>query len=297
MPATLGQFGYAGPGVGGTEDTTRFRSGPIWGSFPMTRYLYNPDHFVWWWDDFDVTPALTSATTAINRYPYMSYIDSSNTIVKVLTEKMLGVLRLATDATDNDAPVVSMAGDSVCVCISDTAGDDMPLWFESRWRKSSVTDNQCAIHNGFCEETRAVDDGLLTDNTGTIIQSGGSYTIDDIGFNVRQDNGEELDFQWGKASGAGVELIAALDSLVASTWVKTGFKYQPAVTNKPAAQRIAVFLNGVENSTYGTATQVATATFPDAEELQWAVGSKNGEGTATDFDIDWVCFAQEKRSS
>jgi hypothetical protein len=297
MPAHLGQFGYAGPAVGGTEDTTRFKSGSIWASFPKTRHLYNEDHFVYHWDDFDRTPSLTSATTAVNRASYMSYIDTSNTITRVVTEKMLGVLRLSTDATDNDAPVITMPGDYVQVVISDTAGDDMPLWFESRWRKSSVTDNQCAMHNGFCEETRAIDDGLLTDNTGTIIQSGGNYTIDDIGFNVRQDNGEELDFQWGKASGAGVELIAALDSLVASTWVKTGFKYQPASTGKPAAERIAVFLNGVENATHGTATQVATATFPDAEELQWAFGSKNGEGTATDLDIDWVCFAQEKRSS
>ena len=291
MPATLGQFGYGGPAVGGAEDTSRFRSGPIWATFPMTRHLYNPGHFVWWWDDFDVTPALTSATTAINRYPYMSYIDTSNTIVKLATEKMLGVLRLSADATDNDGPVVSMAGDANCVVISDTAGDDMPLWFESRWRKSSVTDNQCAMFNGLCEETRAIDDGLLIDDTGVLAD------IDHIGFNVAQDNGEELNFAFTKSGQTDTELIAAMDSLAADTWYKDGFKYQPAVTSKPAAQRVAVFLNGSEQSTYVTATQIAAATFPDAEELQWAFGIKCGEATAVTGDVDWVGFAQEKRNS
>ena len=56
-------------------------------------------------------------------------------------------------------------------------------------------------------------------------------------------------------------------------------------------------LNGSEQSTYGTAAQIALATFPDAEELQWATGAKGGEGTAATYDVDWVGCAQEKRNS
>ena len=291
MPPHMGQFNYAGPAKGGTEDTSRFRSPAIWGSFPMTRHLYNPDHFVWWWDDFDFMPALTDATTAINRYPYMSYIDTSNTIVKLATEKMLGVLRLSADATDNDGPVVSMAGDANCVVISDTAGDDMPMWFESRWRKSSITNNQAAFFNGFVEETRAVNDGVLTDDSGIIIA-----TIDAIGFRALHDAGSELDFAYQKASAA-VQEIANIDTLVADTWYKNGFKYQPAATAKPAAERVAVFVNGIENATYVTGTNIAAATFPDAEEVQWAFALKTGEATAVTADVDWVGFAQEKRNT
>jgi hypothetical protein len=259
----------------------------------MTRYLYNPDHYFWWWDDFDMTPTLTTASGAINRYPYMSFIDSSDTIVKLATEKMLGVLRLTMAATDNNAPFITAAGDYNSLMISDTAGDDMPLWYEHRWRKSSVANDRTAMFGGLCEEARATagTQGLLTTNAGVLAD------IDHIGFNVAQDAGAELNFAYTKSGQTDTELIAAVDTLVADTWYKNGFKYQPASTGKPTSQRVSVHINGSEQSTYVTATQIAAATFPDGEELMFAFGIKEGTGTGGTADLDWVGYAQEKRSS
>lgn len=264
----------------------RFLSKNIWSSFPRREHLDDFTKYSYWEDDFTNVPALTLNTAAVNRYPYMSFIDTSDTIVALATVKMNGVLRLANAATDNNAPVITLAGDTGnAFMISDTAGDNQPLWFEARWRKSIITDNGMAMFLGLCEEARAVNNGLLIDDTGVLAD------IDHIGFNVAQDNGEELNFAWTKSGQADVELIAALDTLVASTWYKSGFRYD---TTGDALRRIRVYQNNVEQSTWGTATQIATATFPDAEELTFAFGSKDGTGAAGNLDIDWVRIAQHQ---
>lgn len=274
----------------GSERTgDRLTSPALWEKFNSYERVHEAFSHVYWEDDFHVTPVLTTASGAINRYPYMSYIDTGNTITTLATEKMLGVLRFSVDASDNDGPVITMQGnDGTQVVISDTAGDDMPLWFEARWRKSSVTDNQCAMFLGLTEEARGVDNGLLVDDTGVLAD------IDHIGFNVAHDNGEELNFAYTKSGQTDVELIAAVDSLVIDTWYKNGFKYIP--TND-TAERITVYVNNLPQSTFVTGTQIATATFPDAEELVFSAGVKAGEATAVTMDLDWVRLAQKIRAT
>lgn len=273
------------------EITDRFLSPNIWSGFPDAEKQRDPSRYFDFFDDFDRVPSLTAATTAVNRASYMSYIDTSDTIVALATEKNNGVLRLSVAATDNNGPVITFPGDTAnCMVISDTAGDDLPAWFEARWRKSSVTDNQCAVFIGVCEEGRCINNGVLTDDDGVLAD------IDHIGFNVAHDNGEELNFAFTKSGQTDTELIAALDSLVASTWVKTGFRYDPGLLGL-TTERIKVFLNNAMNSTFVTATQIAAATFPDAEEMTFAACAKAGEATAVTFDIDWLRIAQKKRAS
>ena len=275
-------------------NTDRRRQQAIVGSFPRARHLDNPEDFLYWWDDFHFIPSLTSATGAVNRYPYMSYIDTSDTITTLATEKSRGVLRLTTAGTDNNAPVITMQGnDGNHVMFDDnTAADRRNLWFDSRWRKDSVADNICAMFVGFVEEARAVNNGLMTDDSAVLIT-----TIDGIGYRVLQDNGEELDFTWQTASQTNQEkanLVTTTNSaatgLVASTWIKTGFRYD---VDAEVAKRIKLFINNKEDAGYITATNMAAATFPDGEELVFAAGSKNGAGTAALFDLDWIWFAQE----
>jgi len=267
----------------GAENTDRFPSMAIWASFPMMEHLQRKGRFQEFFEDFTLTTLLETAAVDDEQL-FASYIDTGNTIQPLPTEKNRGVLRLATDATDNDGPVITMCGNvGANLMISDTAGDDKKLWFEARWKKSSITDNQCAMFIGLTEEARAVDNGLLTDDAGILAD------IDHIGFNVAHDNGEELNWAYTKAGQVDTEVIAAMDSLVADTYVKTGFVYDPA---RDTANRIAAYLNNVEQSTYVTGTNIAAATFPDAEEMCFSAGSKNGEATATNFDIDWIGFAQ-----
>ena len=277
------------------NDSDRHPQKAIWGDYPYDQKDRHPTQWIYWFDDFTFVPSLTSATTAVNRWPYMSYIDTGNTIVALATTKTIGVLRLSVDASDNDGPVITLPGDaSVAFMLDDnTAADRRKLWFDARWKKSSVTDNQCAVFIGLTEEARAVDNGLMADDSAAI-----TTTIDAIGWRVLQDNGEELDFVWQKASQTPVELVAAAvtttnsdaTGLVADTYIKTGFKYDP---ERPAANRIATYINNVQGTAWGTATQMAAATFPDGEELVFAAGAKAGEATAVTFDIDWIRMAQK----
>ena len=226
---------------------------------------------------------------------YDRYIDTSNTIrVTAATEtNYFGSVALITDGTDNDAPVlhrvVPLNAAGVVTApyvISDTAGSAFPLWFEARLKKSSVTDNQCAFAIGLASgilDTRAADNGLLTDNTGDIVDS-----ISFIGFRCLHDNGEELDFVYQDgAQTAPVETIANIASLTADTWFKVGFYFEP---RGDSSQRITIFYNGMPQSTFVTATNIAASTFPDGDMMGFVVGSKNGEATATTLTLDyWEC--------
>lgn len=267
------------------EITDRFLSPAIWASFPWQERMRDPSTYLDHFDDFHNLPDLSADA---NGDLYATYIDTSNTISTLVSEKMNGVCRLSLDATDNDGPVLQMSGTGNCVMISDTAGDDLPLWFEARWRKSSVSDNAIACFIGLAEEALTADDGVLVDDTGVLTDK------DHIGFNVAHDNGEELNFAYVKAGQTDNELMAALDSLVAATWVKTGFQYSP---DFPTTQRIKIHLNNSEQSTYVTGALIAAAAFPDAEELTPTFAAKNGTGATSQLDIDWFRIAQKMRAS
>lgn len=273
----------------------RHNQAAIWGDFPYQNRFRFPTQWIYWFDDFTFVPSLTSATTAVNRWPYMSYIDTSDTIVALATTKTIGVLRLSVAATDNNAPVITLSGDaSVAFMLDDnTTADRRKLWFDARWKKSIVTDNGVSIFMGLSEEARSVNNGLMTDDDGLPIT-----TIDVVGFNVLQDNGEELDFVWQKASAAKQEHAAlvtttnsAATGLAADTYIKTGFKYDP---EEPTATRMGIYINNIEDANHLTGTQMAAATFPDGEELVFAAGAKVGAGAAATFDIDWIEIAQRQ---
>lgn len=262
-----------------SESSDRLPSENVWASFPMEECLYYPGRYFYWWDDFHNVPLLTTNTA--DEAVYASYIDTSNTITALATEKNRGVLRLLADATDNDGPVVTMQGNTGNSILLDdnTAADRCDLWYEHRFRKSSITAEQCAVFIGFVEEARAADNGLMADDSGIP-----TATIDALGFSCLHASPAALDFVWQKASQTRQE-IADVDVLVASTWYKNGFRYNTAnLTDK----RGIVYINNVDFGTYLTGTQMAASTFPDGEELVWAAGLKTGEATSVTMDLDWI---------
>jgi hypothetical protein len=106
-----------------------------------------------------------------------------------------------------------------------------------------------------------------------------------IGFNLAEAASATMTFAYRKAGQALTVNIAALKTIVAATWYKFGFLYDGAA---PTNKRIRVFVDGEEQSTYVTATNIAAATFPSGEELNPLIGLKNGAGAVTQWDVDWV---------
>ena len=133
--------------------------------------------------------------------------------------------------------------------------------FEVRFKVGQVTDSYNAFL-GLSEE------GLAAANT--ISDAGALADRDLLGFAILEADGDSVDFVYNKASAGGVTTkIDGLKTLAADTFVNLGFCYDPAA---PADRRIAVFVDNVEQSTYVTATNIAAATFPDAEELAFLAG-------------------------
>lgn len=205
---------------------------------------------------------------------YRSYEDTGGSIVNLASE-VGGVLRITTDTTDNDEVWLQPgSATSVFGKISDTAGEDKLLIFEARVRFGQTANGNAFI--GLTEEGLAAAD--------TITDAGAWADKDAIGFLVLEDDSDGIDFIYKKAGQTLQTKISVAQQITADTWYKLGFVYDP---NAPEAKRITVFVDGVDEGTYVTATNIATATFPDDEELQPLFGVKNSSGAVTRIDLDW----------
>lgn len=275
--------------LGGSADTRRIFSPDLWYGCPIHDIregivdgIIDEDEFV----NADNEDGSDNS--------YLRYIDTGNTIRTLATNTTAlatgvrgGVLRFSTDATDNDGPVIQRqtANGAAPFLLGNTADFAWPFWAEFRIRKSSITDNQCAFAVGLAQVGRAANDGLLEDDTGDIVDS-----ISFIGFRVKHDAGEELDFVYqDSAQTAPTETMTNISAMVASTWIKVGFRYDPWDV---AARKMKIFFNNQAQSTYVTTTNIDAATFPENDAMSFVCGCKNGEATAVDFDIDWYRIVQ-----
>lgn len=209
---------------------------------------------------------------------YKSYEDTGSTVAQQ-ADDVKGVLQLTTDTTDNDE-IWLQAGYSAGVhaMISDTAGSDFKQAFECRVAVAQITDTY-NMFVGLAEEGLAAAD--------TVTDAGALASKDFIGFEILEANGDAINFIWAKAGQTKVTLISGVQVPVADTYYKLGFLYDPTA---PAAKRIKVFVDNVEQGTYGTATQIAAATFPDGEELAFLFGLKNGAGASKNVSCDWWAY-------
>lgn len=219
--------------------------------------------------------------------PYTGAIDASCTIAQLATGGNLGVVRLSQDGSDNDEIWLSPgSATSVMGAINHaTAADRRIVAYEARFRVSSVADDVLAVFLGLGEEGLAAVD-TKADNTGALADK------DYIGFDsVHANSGTagtnaKLNFVYNEASGAGpVTAISTVQTMVADTWYKVGFIYDPY---EQPSKRIKIFVDGVEQSTHVTDANIIDSTkFPDGEELNPLVGCKAGTGTASTMDVDW----------
>lgn len=217
---------------------------------------------------------------------YASYIDTGVTI-KQKAAVVGGQAEIAGNDADNDEGVLSTHGPLFQV--SDTAGAEKRLWFEARWAKASIANNALATFLGLGFDHG---DGVplsktlcLTDDDANL----GAFSY--LGFHVDQADGDAVDFVYKAEGGAQTVKIAGVHVPVAATFVQLGFMFDPFAE---AAKRIKVYVDGVEQSTYVTATNIATATFPDAEPLGMVWCAKVGAAAEIKSQLDWWAGFQER---
>lgn len=232
-------------------------------------------------DDFLAPRALDTYTDLFSEMAYTSYIDTGGTLTQLADEDG-GVLALTTDGTDEDE-IWLVAGDGTGPLgfISDTAGSDYITAFEVRYKINTIANSAMSHYVGLSSPAAAAAD-IVTDATGAF--AGDAF----IGFRTLLD-GDAIDFVYKAAGQTLVVTITGAAVPVADTFLKLGFIYDPTA---PAAKRIKVYVDNVEESTYVTSTNIAAATFPDAEALTFRAGYKNTTAVAGELALDWWAFAQ-----
>jgi len=239
-------------------------------------------------DDFSAIHTAGTLTDLISEHPYLICADdtSNHSVVGAADEKG-GVLQLKIDAAaaaNEEIGIELGDGTGQLGQISDTAGDAHLTAFECCLKVSTITDGKLAMLAGLVGPG-SVDGDTLTDTSG--IPTAANHGI---GFNIKADDGNAIDFFYEAAGQTRVDVIEGIEVPAADTLVKLGFIYDPDAI---PAKRITVYVNNIEQGTYVTATQIAAATFPDAEALTFAFAMKGIAGsTALEAGIDWWAFAQ-----
>ena len=255
----------------------------VWARIPLGK-MVDPNGGKFVFDDFLTFGG--SVTSNVGTYfsqggAYRTYEDNGGSVAQIATSTR-GEVEIQTDGTDNDEVWMSPGGAaSVLGAISDTAGADLLMIFEACVKLSQITSGNAFV--GLGEEGLAAAD--------TITDSDALADKDLIGFAQLADDLDAFDFVYRMAGQAVQTKVSVAHTIVADTYVKLGFVYDPLA---PAAKRITVYVNGVDSGTYVTATNIAAATFPDAEELNAIFGVKNGAAAAKKLTVDWWAFYQAK---
>lgn len=265
----------------GAGNSERGLSGALWSRIPS--HAVDPRSCKFLYEEFDGFGGLVATNVGGYASPlgwYKSYEDTGGAIAPLATS-VTGVLEIATDATDNDEIWLQYgSGTSVLGKISDTAGDTFPLIFECRLNVDQIASGNVFV--GLGEEGLAAAD--------TITDAGALASKDLIGFQSLEATPTVFDFVYRKAGQAAQVVKTGAHTAVADTFVKLGFIFDPKA---PTAKRITAFVNGVEVTTYVTGTNIAAATFPDAEELSPLFGVKNSTTVAKKLRLDWWAFYQQ----
>ena len=209
--------------------------------------------------------------------------NASGVILSQLASESSGVIRVTGNDADNDESILQY-GTAGCVKINKAANDPKVLAFEARFRKPDVGDNEVGMFLGLASEALNSAAAILTDDDAAMAD------IDHIGFHVDQADGDALDFVYTKAGQTDTIQIAGVQALsTTDTWYKVGFLLNPGA---PPANRIRIFVDNVEQSTYVTETEVAASDFPEDEEMTLTWATKTGAAAAKQVDLDWWAVGQ-----
>jgi hypothetical protein len=247
--------------------------------------FYNEDTF--FWDDFKMLSKAAPAISGLTIGPlasegggYNYYLDTATSACGIAGDatSLDGICRITTGATDNhEGWIQAGAGGNLALF---TATNPQKMWFEARLSTAQITTTS-NYFVGLGEENLAAAD--------TITDAGAMADKDWIGFFALEAASQTLNFGYKKAGQTAQTIIAGLQTMVANTFYKVGFSYDPMA---PAAQRIKVWLNGVVQTTYVTAANIAAATFPLEQKMAPLFGVKNNNA-AVSAALDWWAFSQE----
>lgn len=265
----------------------------------------SPDLYNRFFDDFRGVPTITTSSGAdvsagVALTPWQSPMPGWEVFIDDPASGVAGIRALTSGADAGNGVIIlddivsgTGAADSAVVLqahpgnffrISDAASEAKKLGFECRFKVSNVTDGVSSFFIGLAQS------GLCTATEALITNAHDLAAISAIGVFRPDADGDGLDVVYKDSAGATTTNAANAITLVADTWYKFGFLYEPEA---PADEKIRVWLSGTESSTRITATNIAASTFPDADWLVPTIGLKTDSSTQTLLSVDWIHVLQE----
>jgi hypothetical protein len=253
-------------------------------------------------NDFDNINTVTATTAAAVIGPghgYHAFFEDTGDLddITQLGNTRDGVIRIsAGDGADDDSVAIMTGGGRGSVgTISRAAAAARLTICEFRFRKTLVANDKGSVFLGLGEQpASAIARAGVADG---IIGADDNLADDDsIGFLIDSVDGDALSFRYMKESGTETIVIASAQTLVANTFYKVGFIYDPSA---PESQQIAIYIDNVEQSTYVTGTLMdVSADFPSGEFMNMCVINKGSVGTTPDdIELDWWSFYQSGKLS
>lgn len=248
-----------------TANTSRYPSPGIWTR--LDALSERDGRTVGLWDDF-VGFGKTWGTTEGNYTPYYKTFGSSG--AAATDGDAVGGVLVMTEATENEGMAIGTHG--LPFQIINTGG---MLGFEARIKCSTINDAAGGMFVGLMDQqTYAV--GIPITTGGVILTTGnfvGWYRIEadgDMLDAICQENGETL-----------VTVKADAHTLVADTWVKVGFLFEPE------KKLVTYFKNGVPLAETKAVSDTAGSAFPNDVRLGMCFGFTSGATTPSVWSMDW----------
>lgn len=270
-----------------SEKGNRGPSPTIFGDLARHQHNEQTGKCLFLFDDFARPPRLTASNTTAISGKYYSFLNTGvvaggPTGVADVGDA-LGELSISGNDADNDQGYVQFSTGNPFVIQNDHSGNTGLVYFETRMKVASIADNSCAFFAGLGQGLVADND--LVDDTGALAAAK-AY----IGIRRLNDDGDKTDIVFQAASQTLNAVITNASTLVANTYFKFGFRYDPWAVD--SAKRIKFFLDGVEQSTYVTDTEINAATFPEGEALTPMLLTKVGTAAESIVTVDWVAAIQ-----
>lgn len=215
-------------------------------------------------------------------------IGSANTLINPpatvdLATGECGILVVSGATTDNDEIYVARPYEWLK---PDTTYTNK-IYFEARLKRDVLTDATASWTVGLSKVSDVVA-AMLTDGTGAL-----EAAVDFIGFQGLTDDADHVDFIYQATGQTQVVVLANAATLVANTYIKLGFLYDPTPGD---GNCLKFFVDGVQiNIAANTVSSanIAAATFPNDVPLVEMFGFiMNGTGNACYTSLDWIAAAQ-----
>lgn len=230
---------------------------------------------------------------------YGVYVDSGATSssIKQQADTFGGTIKIATPATDNLQAILQGGGGTGGILDIDDLNNPNLQIFEARFKVGQIS-NQYDAFIGFADPGLCSAGGVFS--TSDALAAANNF----LGFQILTGAGATIKFIYQAASQVQQLPFTLSTALVANTWYKVGFVYNPHTI---ASKRFTVMLNNDQGTVTQTvpvpssgpvigaandsntlsATQLQAATFPSATFLTPTFALMNNGANINSLSLDW----------